>query len=246
MPEVAPLPERVLDEIRRARRHPRYTQTEYLVLRIILSNLETVLGQVRHPVGDVLDLYCGTSPYRDLVPPHTRYVTLDINERYGVPDVVTEEFLPLPDASFDLVLFTEAFHYLRDPEHGVAELRRVLRPGGTLVMTVPLVWEYDRRIVERRYTGPHLVTLFDGWDDVRLMDNGGYSVAWATLTGRVMRGIVELMPARVRPAFDVPLKLGALFLNFVATLLARGELRWHAGPYVLPFGLTLTARRPVD
>jgi SAM-dependent methyltransferase len=246
MSEVTPLPDRVLDEIRRTRRHPRYTQTEYLVLRYIVSNLEQVLGEVRHPVRDVLDLYCGTSPYRDLVPPHTRYVTLDINDRYGVPDIVTEEFLPLPDASFDLILFTEAFHYLQDPERGVAELQRVLRPGGTLVMTVPLVWEYDRRIVERRYTGPHLASLFEAWNDVRLMENGGYSVTWATVTGRVMRGIVELMPARVRPALDVPLKLSALLLNFVGTLLSRSELRWHTGPYVLPFGHTLTARRPFE
>jgi SAM-dependent methyltransferase len=246
MTEIATLPDPVLDEIRRTRRHPRYTQPEYLVLRFLLANLETVLGEVRHPVRDVLDLYCGTSPYRDLVPPHTRYVTLDINERYGVPDIVSEEFLPLPDASFDLILFTEAFHYLRDPEYAVAELRRVLRPGGTLVMTVPLVWEYDRRIVERRYTGPHLVALFEGWDEVRLMENGGYSVTWATVTGRVMRGVVELSPARARRWLGVPLKLGALLVNFVGTVLARSELRWHTGPYMLPFGLTVTARRPLE
>ena len=42
----------------------------------------------------------------------------------------------------------------------------MLRPGGTLVLTLPLVWEYDRRIVERRYTGPGLAELFEGWDDV--------------------------------------------------------------------------------
>ena len=55
---------------------------------------------------------------------------LDILDVYRLADVVTEEFLPLPDEAFDLVMSTEAFHYVRDPEHGVAEIRRVLRPGG--------------------------------------------------------------------------------------------------------------------
>ena len=240
------LPPGELERIRRTRRHPVRTQPDYLILRYLVNHLERVLGEVRHPVDDVLDLYCGTQPYRDLVPPHLRYVAMDIDDRYGTPDVVSDEFLPFPDASFDLILFSEAFHYVTDPPAGVEELKRVLRPGGTLVLTVPLVWEYDRRIVERRYTGPHLTELFGGWDEVQVLENGGYSVAWATLSGRILRGIDELMPARARGPLK-PLFVGAaLVLNFVATLLTKGEARWHSGPFVLPMGLLLTARRPVD
>ena len=55
MTEVAPLSDPVLDEIRRTRRHPRYTQPEYLVLRFLLANLETVLGEVR---GRILPARC--------------------------------------------------------------------------------------------------------------------------------------------------------------------------------------------
>lgn len=239
------LPADELDRIRRTRRDPARTQADYLILRYLLKNLERVLQEVRHPVDDVLDLYCGTQPYRDLVPPHTRYLSMDIDDRYGTPDVVSSEFLPFPDDSFDLVLFTEAFHYVTDPEAGVAELRRVIRSGGTLVLTVPLVWEYDRRIVERRYTGPHLAELFAGWDELRVWENGGYVVAWATLTGRILRGIDELLPTGAHWA-SRPLFVAAnLALNLVATLLTKGEARWHTGPFVLPMGLLLTARRPV-
>jgi ubiquinone/menaquinone biosynthesis C-methylase UbiE len=41
--------------------------------------------------------------------------------------------LPLPDASFDLVLGHAVLHHLPDLEHAFAEFHRVLRPGGTLV-----------------------------------------------------------------------------------------------------------------
>ena len=240
------LPPDQLEKIRRTRRHPARTQPDYLILRHLVNHLERVLEEVRHPVDDVLDLYCGTQPYRDLVPPHTRYVAMDIDDRYGAPDVVSSEFLPFPDASFDLILFSEAFYYVEDPPGGVKELERVLRPGGTLVLTVPLVWEYDRRIVERRYTGPHLAELFGGWDEVRVWENGGYSVAWATLTGSILRGIDELLPSGARRALRPVFTAANLALNFVATLLTKGEARWHTGPFVLPMGLLLTARRPVD
>jgi SAM-dependent methyltransferase len=238
------LPDKELERIRRTRRYPVRTQPDYLILRFLVLHLENVLGQIRHPVDDVLDLWCGTQPYRDLVPPHRRYVAMDIDDRYGTPDVISDEFLPFPDASFDLILFTEAFHYLTDPRAAVEELARVLRPRGTLVLTVPLVWEYDRRIVERRYTGPQLAELFADWDDVWVLENGGYAVAWATVTGRIMRGIDQAVPSLARRLLR-PLFAAAVYvMNIVATLLTRAEPRWHQGPFILPMGLLVRARRP--
>lgn len=78
-----------------------------------------------------------------------------------------------------------------------------------------------------------------------MWENGGYSVAWATLTGRVLRGIDELLPPAARRALRPLFTTASLALNVVATLLAKGEARWHTGPFVLPMGLLLTARRPV-
>jgi SAM-dependent methyltransferase len=43
------------------------------------------------------------------------------------------------DASFDLVTSTEVFEHVPDDRRAFAEIHRVLRPGGTLVFTVPLM-----------------------------------------------------------------------------------------------------------
>lgn len=52
-----------------------------------------------------------------------------------------------PDASFDLVTSTEVFEHVADDRRGFAEIRRVLRPGGAFIFTVPL--EDADRTVER-------------------------------------------------------------------------------------------------
>ena len=63
--------------------------------------------------------------------------TLAAARRRGVADQVTTEVadvgaLPFPDASFDLVVSFTGLHCFPDPARAVAEMVRVLRPGGVL------------------------------------------------------------------------------------------------------------------
>ena len=46
--------------------------------------------------------------------------------------------LTYADESFDLVTHTEVLEHVPDDERALAELYRVLRPGGTMIFTVPL------------------------------------------------------------------------------------------------------------
>lgn len=246
--QVTPFSDDFLREIRQTRRHPRPTQFDYLHLRCLARDLKNTLASVSGPVNDVLDVFCGTRPYEDLLPPGARCIGFDVTDIYGAADVVSDEFLPFPDESFDLVVCTEAFHYVPDPVHGIAEMRRVLRPGGIVVITVPLVWPYDRTILEHRYTGPELAALFDGWEDVEVIENGGRAVSWTMLTGLMFSSLEGRTrgPARLAPLFRAAFMGAYLAINGAGMLLDRLEGRYASGAYALPMNLLLSARRPAD
>jgi SAM-dependent methyltransferase len=243
---VRPLSPEVVRAIRLSRRHPRPTQFDYLHVRRLLDDLASVLARVPRTTVDVLDIFCGSRPYDDMLPLGSRCVGFDIDDYYGMADVVGEDFLPFEDASFDLVICIEAFQYVPDSEGGVAEIRRVLRAGGRALVAVPFVWEYDDRILEHRFTGPELVRLFAGWEDIELIESGGRAVAWTTLTG----GVLELVRGRAERQWrlDVlsPLFAAAyLCLNGAGAVLDRAEQRLlKERQFRLPMNLLLTARRP--
>ncbi len=197
-------------------------------------------------VHDVLDVYCGTRPYDDLFPAAARIVGFDVEDRFGVADVVSREFLPFPADSFDALLCTQAFYYVEDSLAAARELRRVLRPGGTALITVPVVWEYDTRTFEHRFTESSLRRVFEGWDDVAVVENGGWGVSWAAVTGSLFARIQERLAARVllrtlaRPAFAAVYAA----INGIGLALEAVDRRFVRGSYRLPMNLLISARRP--
>jgi 2-polyprenyl-3-methyl-5-hydroxy-6-metoxy-1,4-benzoquinol methylase len=56
--------------------------------------------------------------------------------------------IPFEDAAFDVVTSTDVIEHLTDPDGHLSEIRRVLRPGGTLLLTTPK-WRPDRKWDER-------------------------------------------------------------------------------------------------
>jgi SAM-dependent methyltransferase len=236
----------ITERIRSSRRHPRFTQFDFLHVKRLVDDLDARISALGESVHDVLDLFCGTRPYDDLFPVGTRIVGFDVEDRFGLADVVSTEFLPFPEASFDVVLCTQAFYYVDDPGVGVAEIRRVLRPGGTALITVPVVWEYDIATVEHRFTEPSLRRIFDGWDGVTIVENGGWGVSWAAVTGSLFARVQERLAARVilralaRPAFAAVYAA----INAIGLGLEALDRRFVRGSQRLPMNLLVSARRP--
>lgn len=69
------------------------------------------------------------------------YVTADINDKFDLQLDITA--MDLPDASFDMVMAHHVLEHV-DDRAALAEMFRVLRPGGQAVLTVPMIEGWDR------------------------------------------------------------------------------------------------------
>lgn len=114
----------------------------FLARRGLMQKLRPLLVELQ---GDVLDVGCGRKPYRTLVA-STSYVGLDfdspVTRAHGVADVYyAGGGFPFDAACFDGVLCTQVFEHVFTPREFLGEIHRTMRPGGTLVLTVPFVWD---------------------------------------------------------------------------------------------------------
>lgn len=142
----------------------------YIARRGLHGALTVLLPELR---GEVLDVGCGTKPYRTLIPA-TRYVGLDYDspERrgQGFADVFYDgDRFPFEDGSFDGVLCTQVLEHVFNPEEFLREVARVLRPGGTLVLTVPFVWDEHEQ--------PHDFARYSSFGLRAMLERNGFVVA---------------------------------------------------------------------
>ena len=59
---------------------------------------------------------------------------------------VDVEPLPFPDQSFDTVVFSEVMEHVRFPQKAFGEIRRVLKPAGRLIGSVPNSFRFRNRL----------------------------------------------------------------------------------------------------
>ncbi len=95
----------------------------------------------------VLDVGAGSAPYRPLFS-RCDYKTQDFvglngaqlrDGGYGHIDFVSDAAaIPVPAASFDVVLCTEVLEHVPDPVAVVREMARILVDGGRVILTAPL------------------------------------------------------------------------------------------------------------
>jgi SAM-dependent methyltransferase len=95
------------------------------------------------------------------------------------------EGLPYPDGLFDLVLSTTSFDHWSDQQAGLRECRRVLRPGGRLVLVDQFsLWLAPTLLVGRRGKARA------EWRASRLLVTAGFhSLAWHDLYAVIIKAV---------------------------------------------------------
>jgi SAM-dependent methyltransferase len=159
----------------------------------------------RYLTGRLIDIGCGTKPYARIVSPFVdEHVGVDhvasLHDISAVDLTGTAYDVPADEGSFDAALCTSVLEHLEDPRSALEECRRLLKPGGTAVYTVPFIWHVHEAPRDfYRFTEHGLRYLADaaGLDVVEMEAMAGL---WVTLgqllayrLSRLDRGIVRTL-----------------------------------------------------
>ena len=101
-------------------------------------------------------------------------IGLELFEGPGIDVVADACALPFEDESFDTVLAVEVLEHVATPDKMIAEVHRVLKPGGALLLSTPFVWRIHRTPKDYwRFTDDSLAMLFAGYADVDVQPVNG-------------------------------------------------------------------------
>lgn len=126
----------------------------------------------------VLDVGGRIQPYRPLLEGRLRrYVAVDVRRSPLVSIVGRGEQIPLRSAEFDLVLCCQVLEYVPDPSAVISEIHRVLKPGASLMLSVPAVCPRDSDCDSWRFLPPSLRVLVRQFREVEIAPEG------TTITG---------------------------------------------------------------
>jgi SAM-dependent methyltransferase len=201
------------------------------------------------PGARLLDAGCGSGRTLDELVRYGRVSGIDLSpqavaaaQRRGHQDVRVGrvEQLPFADGTFDVVTCLDVIEHTPDDRASLAELRRVVRPGGLLLVTVPAYqglwsWHDEVNLHFRRYDSASLraAAREAGWEVVGDTHFNSLLLAPAAAVRLAQRrrrrhahSDLDLTPPRLNGLLELPLRL---------------EARLVAAGTRLPAGLSLLA-----
>lgn len=220
-----------------------------LQLATIFSFLKGPLAAAR---GRLLDVGAGQAPWKGILAADVDYVGCDVEgaDAFGmqrVPGIVYYDGakLPFEDKSFDVLLCVEVLEHVPDPTKFLADLHRVLKPGGQIILTVPwsarlhhLPHDYSRftrfgLATRLTSTGFVEIDIQERGSDIAVIANKLIVMALRLLRPKPLINAVWTLPLA---ALVAPMALGFVVASHLA-------LRFGLGSKDDPLGYGVTATK---
>lgn len=168
---------------------------------------------------------------------HPRLLTVNLQRNQNTDVVADAMRLPFGNESIDVVITQETLEHVRCPDIALAEIYRVLKPGGTLFCQLPFVIGY--------HPGPYDFYRFSREGIVALVERAGFkptrvsvSVGPAAAFSRICAEFLAASVATLSPRLYRPAKgAGALLfypLKWMEPVLLRSpQIDRLAGGYIV-------------
>jgi len=163
-----------VSRVGRERLYPSLTNPHWLVLRKRRQIFQKWMERANGRELEVLDLGGRIQPYRPLLEGRLhRYVALDVRATPLVNILARGEQMPLAPGKFDLVICTQVFEYVSDPALVTAEIHRVLKPGGGLLLSAPAMGIRDAEEDGWRFLPAAWKHLLREFSEFEIVPEGG-------------------------------------------------------------------------
>lgn len=190
-----------------------------------------------------LDIGCSIGPYARYFP---NRIALDIEPRANV-DVVGDahDLHMFGDGELDCILCTEVLEHLHTPHQAINEMFRVLRPGGSLVLTTRFIFPLHNTPHDYyRFTRYGLEHLFRDFEILELRDEVPTLRTFAVLYQRV--GLqAETLGFKAFNLFWLLLAQVANRVPQVLTTEYGSKRNRRKVPSIMTSGYYLAARKPL-
>lgn len=203
--------------------------------------------------GVFLDIGCAGGSMRGRVADRCRYIGLDYPPTgeglYRTrPDVFcSAALLPIKASTVDTAALLDVLEHLPEPRDSLREIRRVLRPGGMLYVSVPCMYplhdepyDYQRPTVH----GLRHWLRSAGFDVLEIQRQGTPVETAALLLNIALARMLTRAIRRFAPfvALSVPIAPLIVLINAAAWIVGR----YDRGDSMMPFAYQVVARRPVE
>jgi len=200
------------------RLYPSITDPNWLVLRARRKLFTNWARRVDGTALRILDVGGRIQPYRSLFDDRVSgYYALDVVASPSLSMIGNAEQLPLAAGKFDVVLCTQVLEYVPFPQKVVDEMRRVLRPGGYLFLSVPAVFPRDSDPEYWRFLPSSLLLLLKDFSKVEIAPEGStISGLLRTLNVSIVSFAPGIVRSILRYTVTPALNVLAVFLEVIA------------------------------
>lgn len=127
--------------------------------------------------------------------PDTDAVSFDLRHADGVDLVADGHAMPFADGSVDVVVIQAVLEHVMDATRVVAEIGRVLRPGGLVYSDTPFLQPYHADPTDwQRFTLPGHRLLFRDFEEIDSGTTGGPFMAALWTFHEALRALLEPWP----------------------------------------------------
>lgn len=163
------------------------TNPFYFARRGLLAHIRLYAPKLS---GRVLDVGCGDKPYEKLFTGARQYIGLELDSPHNRLVKTADAFyngrhFPFADAEFDGVFASQVLEHVFNPEEWLREISRVMKSGGSLLLTVPFVWDEHEQ--------PHDFGRYSSFGLKALLERKGFAVTQQKKSVNDITAVIQLI-----------------------------------------------------